>query len=347
MRFRVIPTETSEDEKLNLIPIDEDPFGSIFQPCKMAHKGKAPGFDMISTLPEDMIFHIFSFLPAKSIVQCSILSRRWRYLWTLNPCINFKDDEWSLTHTNYIAIVNGVLTSLSCLRPPTITKFMFKFTKYYDFQLVDAWLDSALSLDAREVELEVQYWQNFMLSQHICTGNSLATLKLNIQCSLQVSSFVSFPTLKSLHLTHIKMVDHLSPKNLFSSCPRLQELIINSCLWETSQGFEISIDSLECLVITDPAPSLSGSRKCEVVINAPNLSSFEYKGYFATYYTLENTRLLADAFIDLDYDRMSWNDRHSSSVAKLLRAVSSVKTLKLTDHTLGVCFYLFISVFFV
>ncbi|KAJ8628111.1 hypothetical protein MRB53_021418 [Persea americana] len=45
--------------------------------------------DRISNLADDILVHILSFSRAKDAVRTSILSTRWRYLWTLNPSLDF------------------------------------------------------------------------------------------------------------------------------------------------------------------------------------------------------------------------------------------------------------------
>ncbi|KAL5719553.1 hypothetical protein ACHQM5_012309 [Ranunculus cassubicifolius] len=50
--------------------------------------------DRITSLPDPIIHHIFSNLKMREIVQTSILSNTWRYLWMSTPTLNFKFDEW-------------------------------------------------------------------------------------------------------------------------------------------------------------------------------------------------------------------------------------------------------------
>ncbi|CAN0911167.1 Putative F-box protein At1g49610 [Linum grandiflorum] len=46
--------------------------------------------DELSSLPDNMLHHILSFLDAKSMVKTSILSRRWKCLWKDVPVLNFR-----------------------------------------------------------------------------------------------------------------------------------------------------------------------------------------------------------------------------------------------------------------
>ncbi|XP_042386990.1 F-box protein At5g03100-like [Zingiber officinale] len=45
--------------------------------------------DYLSTLPDELLSHILSFLPTLDSIRTSVLSRRWRHVWTSVPVINF------------------------------------------------------------------------------------------------------------------------------------------------------------------------------------------------------------------------------------------------------------------
>lgn len=53
--------------------------------------------DIISTLPDDLIHKILSFLDAKEAIQTSTLSKRWKLVWTTLPYLNFGKYEHSTT----------------------------------------------------------------------------------------------------------------------------------------------------------------------------------------------------------------------------------------------------------
>ncbi|XP_052168438.1 F-box/FBD/LRR-repeat protein At5g22660-like isoform X1 [Oryza glaberrima] len=59
--------------------------------------GGASGKDWFDCLPDDLVHHVLSFLPALDAVRTSVLSRRWRDFWASMPRLNvdvgdFRDD---------------------------------------------------------------------------------------------------------------------------------------------------------------------------------------------------------------------------------------------------------------
>lgn len=46
--------------------------------------------DLISQFNDDLLLHILGFLPAaRDVARTSVLSRRWRHLWSIAPCLRF------------------------------------------------------------------------------------------------------------------------------------------------------------------------------------------------------------------------------------------------------------------
>lgn len=57
---------------------------------KRKRKADYDKMDRLSTLADDLLVHILSFLPLKEGISASTLSRRWRFLWTRMTTLDFK-----------------------------------------------------------------------------------------------------------------------------------------------------------------------------------------------------------------------------------------------------------------
>ncbi|KAM0059785.1 putative F-box domain-containing protein [Helianthus debilis subsp. tardiflorus] len=51
------------------------------------------GYDRLSSLPDDLIHEILSFIGIKDAIMTSVLSSRWRYIWTTLPYLNFSQQN--------------------------------------------------------------------------------------------------------------------------------------------------------------------------------------------------------------------------------------------------------------
>ncbi|XP_074343958.1 putative F-box/LRR-repeat protein At3g28410 isoform X3 [Apium graveolens] len=56
---------------------------------RIAEKNKLSGIDRIGSLSDEVIHYILSFSDVQSAVQTSVLSKRWKFIWTTLPFLNF------------------------------------------------------------------------------------------------------------------------------------------------------------------------------------------------------------------------------------------------------------------
>ncbi|CAA7031684.1 unnamed protein product [Microthlaspi erraticum] len=68
------------------------------------------GVDLISSLPDEILHHIFSFVPTKLAITTSVLSKRWRHLWCETPYLSFP------TSKDYIESILKTLASHSAAK---------------------------------------------------------------------------------------------------------------------------------------------------------------------------------------------------------------------------------------
>ncbi|KAF7048992.1 hypothetical protein CFC21_057620, partial [Triticum aestivum] len=75
------------------------------------------GVDRVSSLPDELLHHMMSFLPMPEVVRTSLLSTRWRNLWASTPYIrinhhDFKDYGKLKKFGDHLLLLRDGATSL-------------------------------------------------------------------------------------------------------------------------------------------------------------------------------------------------------------------------------------------
>ncbi|KAA8523884.1 hypothetical protein F0562_010307 [Nyssa sinensis] len=264
---------------------------STTQSIAVDSKSKRPKLsnDRISTLPASVLCHILSFLPTEYEVRTSILSTKWKYLWTSVPSLDFddgsitmlnlylgrtkksraqKDKQIQAQRKSFMNFVDRVLIlhNVSCLR-----KFRLHCCEVDDMLHVNTWVCAAIGRDVQDLDLCVSLEQPLQLPRSLFTCNMLVVLKLT--CEIVVNTptegSVCFPNLKILHLKLVKYVNDDSVRKLFPSCPVLEDLLI----WRSNDDnvitFSIFASALKRLIIDFGSQYSQDYNKLE--INAPAL----------------------------------------------------------------------------
>ena len=64
-------------------------------PCgSKSVRGNDNGVDRLSSLSDDLLHHVMSFLPTPEVVRTSLLSPRWRNLWSSVPFIHINNKDF-------------------------------------------------------------------------------------------------------------------------------------------------------------------------------------------------------------------------------------------------------------
>ncbi|KAL0000872.1 hypothetical protein SO802_014653 [Lithocarpus litseifolius] len=245
---------------------------------KLKVKRKKPiAVDRISDLPDFLLSHILSFLTTKDAVVTSILSSRWKTLWTLVPNLDFDDYEVGFLRISsslpsyptwrrpsplplleryrftFAHIVSRVW-SLRNANPNPPKKFRLRWQNNCDPIHVDTWLRTAITRGFEALDLDIylplpdRFILPFTLFNHCKT---LAVLKLagSIVLDPPSSSAMGFPSLKVLHLHLVEYANPDSFSRLLSCCPVLQDLSVQILGNEDGNiGKYVLLDNLSNLV---------------------------------------------------------------------------------------------------
>ena len=166
-------------------------------------KKKIAVVDRISDLPESLLCHILSFLPTKESVATSILSTRWKLLWTLVPKLDLDSDTINTSELSAAAadddddereimfahIVSSVLAQQECGELQTF-RLQWKFG--WDGSHLDAWLGTAAARKVKELDLGIFMHdcdvENLKLPPSFFSCRTLVVLKLSGDIDIDIDT---------------------------------------------------------------------------------------------------------------------------------------------------------------
>lgn len=299
--------------------------------------------DRISGLPDAVLQHILSFLETKNAVLTGILSRRWRYLWTGIPVLDFDDMSlnpnrgtlwYSLAASHFMNFVERVLLLRDAL---SIKRFRLSCRVFFSSSRIHSWISAAVMNKVQELDLCLLVQETLLLPHSVFNSESLTHLKLYMNGILQLPGHISFPRLKVLHLGLLTFENDKSMEKLFSCCPVLEELTIIDCNWMELKSITVCIPSLQSLIIDDLpvfGPT-DDSEDCEIKIHATKLSSFVYCGYLTNDVQFSNllTSVMVSVHIPNAYQLL---DKIAPRAVKFFEQVKNANSLKISNSTIEV-----------
>lgn len=206
--------------------------------------------DRLSSLPDDILHTIMSFLPAWQAVQTCVLSRRWERLWCSMPCLNIDQQEFEDCGRDregggFEEFVNNMLMFHSA---PSLDMFKFHVTHNYDYKVVDRWIHRGIKCCPAVVD--------------ICNSSNAHMYELpNLGSGAR--------RLKKLHLVVIALVKGFT-QHLPSACPVLEDLELDKCCLDHPEITSLSLKNLiliDCTtycgkVLTITTPALVSASLC-------------------------------------------------------------------------------------
>lgn len=211
--------------------------------------------DWIIELPDELLLRVLSLLPAKDVVATMLLSKRWQFLWTLVPKLEyeFNTSQDSDQDKRLLLFIN---IFLPLHKAPVLETLRFKIGENAR-AIVDIGACAANKHCLRELIIESDYsplsTPTKVLLPKLGFGEMLATLRLTNADLPDANSPIYFPSLKKLSLISIKYHNSdLSVYKLLSACPVLQDLDVERCEDDNVKTFLIRVPSLESLRYKTP-----------------------------------------------------------------------------------------------
>ncbi|KAJ4805467.1 F-box family protein [Rhynchospora pubera] len=277
--------------------------------------------DQISSLPDDILIHILSFVATKVAVQTCILSKRWRNTWSSVPVLYFCHYNLSGGSNRcrkFEPFVNGVLANRGKLHLNTV-----KYYCYCTWEPSMEWLDRVSLFMPRVISVKITGAKVFKCLDSVFSCASLERLNFSLPgnyINIIRPKSVALPYLKTLNL-HCVLIDDNLTKDLFLGCPALESLTLSTSEFPMSG---ICSNVLKILELYDC------NHFNKMRVSCPRLASLRIHSskHSIRSISLENTTTLVNAGIRLFGINQSLNGDILPN-SKLLNGLSNATTLDL------------------
>ncbi|KAI3799660.1 hypothetical protein L1987_34959 [Smallanthus sonchifolius] len=251
--------------------------------------------DRLSSLSDDILICILSYVDTKLAVQSSILSKRWEKVWTSLPVLNFNSAalDTSVHDVNSDNLIREVLAHRN--KSVMIDRLNIKVT---DYEIVARVFRYALLNNVSDLSIDTseKIGEYHPIS---CVNSSDLLMNLSLKGMLKFGKFPSFDGLVSLRLERVKIVEY----EPFSCFPNLEKLFLVNCKMEIGlTGLEVVASRLSRLTISScfhipiPYPGL--------VLSTPNLLVFELEGLIPmSFKAFDGLRRLQTVYIDFCFSQ--------------------------------------------
>ncbi len=296
--------------------------------------------DIISTLPDSLLCHILSFLPTQHAVVTSLLSTRWRPLWTQLPILHLDQFQLSLERRNtstFLHIMSTIWTLRNAIHNPTpLNTFRIYWWHACLSSYVHKWISAIIPRGLQDLDIAIFPDRIMELPLSIFFSTTLVTLKLHGYIYLNPPSASAFPTLRILQLKYVTCANSHSLSTFLTptACPLLQHLTLFNVASQKNEGkFNIIIllPTLKTLhLCCTPASSF------KLHLNTPALQYFYFKAHLEEDVVLENLSNLAQLLLQLRQsnivDVLSIQD-YAKRLRDFIQPFSHVISLAFSIHT--------------
>uniref|UniRef100_A0A1D1XFD0 Putative F-box/LRR-repeat protein At3g59160 n=1 Tax=Anthurium amnicola TaxID=1678845 RepID=A0A1D1XFD0_9ARAE len=323
----------------------------------MADSGTPTALD---DLPDALLVRILSLIATDEAVHTSLVSRRWRYLWTSVGALDLDEYAYLIKKRKRGGEPAGsrrfkfaeFAYRIKKRRRVKFAEFVRKVLDFHHAPLqrfrlactyssseghpVEDWIRAALARGARELDLKPG--NGARLPPCLFLSHSLVDLKIHLVGSrLKLPAAMDLVKLQSMSLSSVTFHGERLTWELFASCPALRSLTLVNCTYHNMRTLEISSPLLQRLII-DNSYCYNGLHNCKVKVLAPQLTLFKYRGSLAEAYDLGYLPYLVEAEVkflgceiwdDEDQPLYLVPDSFHDRVPAFLHQLSSAKILNI------------------
>jgi len=141
--------------------------------------------DLFSSLPDEVLCHILSFLTTKEAALASVVSKRWRNQFALVPNLDIDEEGKREREEILLSFMDFVDNVLALQADSPIKKFSLKCKTGVHPRRLDGWICNVLQRGVLDMDLYIDFDEESFLPRKLFFSESLVELKL--RCSLGVN----------------------------------------------------------------------------------------------------------------------------------------------------------------
>ncbi|KAL7609853.1 hypothetical protein Lser_V15G10361 [Lactuca serriola] len=304
--------------------------------------------DRLSSLPDDLIHKILSFLELEHSIRVSVLSSRWKSIWKSMPYLNLINFVKINSPPDFSKFVNNVLSHRN-YQIHLSSVFLYSDGRV-SHEFMKRFLEYVLTHNVQQLTVSWSPENEVAFPLSLYTSRSLQHLDLHnfgYNGSYSATPAWDLPALATLHLYNIRVSDNCT--DLFSKCPNLKNLNLRNCKIGETKVFKIFHPQLSNLTLE---PTFWGVEVIDVIapqlknltithgegkhlISAPSLISLVIKGHDP----LQLIATQGQGFpslekVDLHLSFLS--SEHAPKMISLLQQLHTVKLLTLDLNILKI-----------
>ncbi|KAL0663153.1 hypothetical protein Bca4012_099990 [Brassica carinata] len=303
--------------------------------------------DSISCLPDEVLSNILSLLPTtKQAASTCILSKRWRYLFTLvnNLYIDDseKDDsETTTTTTTYLfpesfkSFVDATLSQTHPINKLSLRCHVGKDEDDPQKACVSGWITNVANRGARELDLRIKDKGIHYLPPRLFASETLVKLTIGTRLYLgTIPPNVSLPSLKTLFIDTVFFEYGDLCCVLLAACPVLEELTVHHHNFSATPH-TIASRTVKRLSVHYDSP-IDVDNCSFMSFDLPKLVYLEYSHCALREYRQVVLESLVEAKLDLYPDR---NAGERPDVTDLIMGMRNVDILHLSPVSVDVIYF--------